>query len=279
MHSLKQLRSYKVAYSYSKLDLYNRCSQAYKYKYVDKLVPTLPPSEALRRGSQVHKDIENGIINSEATKWAAQVAPVSKTKIVANKLKINWKSPYVVQNEVKIGFNQQSQPCEFDDQECYYRGVIDRVNIHFSRELLNQQLATNTLDLNGCVDEVSIYDWKTGRVYKSKGLRQLGFYALYYFIKYPNLKTVVGHLCNVDSQHEDVKTWKRNPDEKALDTGLRMWIYEIEKGVEQNVFNRCRTPLCKYCEYRDVCEKDINNLAAKMDQDFLTAQYDTPIEL
>lgn len=267
-----------MAHSYSSLSLYNRCPQAYKYKYVDKLVPNLPPSEALQRGSQIHKDIEAGLTTSEATRWAAQVAPVSKTKIVANKLRINWKSPYVVQNEVKIGIDQQSKPCEFDSPDCFYRGVIDRVNIHFSRDLLNHQMATSKLDLNACVDDVSIYDWKTGKVYKAKGLRQLGFYALYYFVKYPNLKTVVGHLCNVDSQREDIKTWSRQPDEKALDTGLRMWICEIEQGVEQNVYNKCKTPLCKYCEYRDVCDRDTKIQIAKMDSDFLTAQY-APIVL
>ncbi len=156
-----------TAYSYSRIDLYEKCPWAYKLAYLEG-VPRAS-SEALQIGKITHERIagylEHLIHKKYQTDWQwaekAQVANADAQSIW-EKFYQNFTLPQMeapgVEN--KLGFDRNWKPVGFFDPDVYFRGVID---FHFRQD----QLAV-------------IVDWKTNRqipesVEKNLQLRAYGW--------------------------------------------------------------------------------------------------------
>ena len=121
-----------MAYSYSRLELYDSCPWAYKKVHVDGI--KRPTNEALETGKTVHDRIagylERLIHTNNRTDWQwAEQKPVANgdaaaiwQRFVQNFTLPDMEAPGV---ENKLGFDQNWQPVGFFDPEVHFRGVID----------------------------------------------------------------------------------------------------------------------------------------------------------
>ncbi len=143
-------------YSFSRLDLYERCPWAYKTVHIDKIPRA--KSEALQTGTVMHQLVadylERLIASTQLTDWEwAQGASPKKPVTQVSEMVEMWERfyqtftlPPVMDSpgvENKLAFDADWQPCEFFSEAAYFRMVID---FHFRQEALGV-----------------IIDWKTNR--------------------------------------------------------------------------------------------------------------------
>ena len=160
-------------YSFSRLDLYDRCPWAYKTVHIDKIPRT--QSEALQTGTVMHQLVADYLDRLIASvqltdwEWARGATPKEPVAQVSEMVEM-WERFYQtfamppaldapgVEN--KLAFDADWQPCEFFSEAAYFRMVID---FHFRQEALGV-----------------IVDWKTNRavpetVEKNLQLRTYGW--------------------------------------------------------------------------------------------------------
>lgn len=130
-----------MAYSYSRIDLYEKCPWAFKKVYRDGI--KRPTNEALEIGTALHARIaaylERLIQTKSPTDWRwaerKQVAG-SDAAAIWEQFYQNFTLPQPVEDpgvENKLGFDRNWQPCGFFDPEVHFRGVID---FHFRQNSL-----------------------------------------------------------------------------------------------------------------------------------------------
>jgi hypothetical protein len=143
----------KPQYSYSRIELYEKCPRAYKVIYLDK-IPRVT-TEALKIGTALHglvADYLNRLIvlgHPTDWEWARGATP----KNDLGDLGLIWQQFYesftLPQRldapgvEKQLAFDRKWQPCEYFSNEAYFRMVID---FHFRQDRLGV-----------------IVDWKTNR--------------------------------------------------------------------------------------------------------------------
>jgi hypothetical protein len=140
-------------YSFSRLDLYEKCPHAFKTVYLDKIPRAR--SEALEVGTRLHGLVADYLVRlialGQSTDWdwargatprdgLADAAEIWEQFYNTFTLPPALDAPGV---ERKLAFDRDWQPCEFFSDEAYFRMVID---FHFRQ---------NSLGV--------IIDWKTNR--------------------------------------------------------------------------------------------------------------------
>jgi hypothetical protein len=143
-------------YSFSRLDLYDRCPWAFKTVYRDKIPRA--KSEALQTGTVMHQLVADYlgrlIASAQLTDWEwargaipkEPIAQVSEMVEMWERFYQTFTLPPVMDTpgvENKLAFDADWQPCEFFSEAAYFRMVID---FHFRQEPLGV-----------------IVDWKTNR--------------------------------------------------------------------------------------------------------------------
>jgi hypothetical protein len=143
-------------YSFSRLDLYERCPWAYKTVHIDKIPRA--KSEALQTGTVMHQLVADYlgrlIASAQLTDWEwargaipkEPIAQVSEMVEMGERFYQTFTLPPAMDApgvENKLAFDADWQPCEFFSEAAYFRMVID---FHFRQEALGV-----------------IVDWKTNR--------------------------------------------------------------------------------------------------------------------
>ena len=106
--------------------------------------------------------------------------------------------------------------------------------------------------LNGIVDYFCfeedtciIIDWKTGKIYKNKGELQLKLYALWIFLKYPNINTVKSCYYYVEHEEQTEYVYKREELQQIKD----FFLEKIKYISEIETFEKTPHVNCKYCDF------------------------------
>jgi len=143
----------KPQYSFSRLDLYERCPWAYKTVYLDRIPRA--KNEARETGQLLHglvADYLNRLIAmGQPTDWdwargATPKEALSDSIEMWNRFYETFALPEGLESpgvENRLAFDASWQPCEFFSEEAYFRMVID---FHFRQDSLGV-----------------IVDWKTNR--------------------------------------------------------------------------------------------------------------------
>jgi len=177
-------------YSFSRLDLYDRCPWAFKTVYRDKIPRAR--SEALQTGTVMHQLVadylERLIASAQLTDWEWARGATPKEPIVqVSEIVEMWERFYQTFTlppaldspgvENKLAFDADWQPCEFFSEAAYFRMVID---FHFRQEALGV-----------------IIDWKTNRAVPQTVEKDLQLRTYGWGLKqalYPEIKEVLLRL-------------------------------------------------------------------------------------
>jgi len=177
----------KPQYSFSRLDLYERCPWAYKTVYLDRIPRA--KNEALETGQLLHGLVADYLNRLIATgqptdwDWARSATP---KEALADAMEM-WKRFYGtfalpesleypgVEN--RLAFNANWQPCDFFSEEVFFRMVID---FHFRQDSLGV-----------------IVDWKTNRAVPQTVVKDLQLRTYGWGLKqalYPEVQEVLLRL-------------------------------------------------------------------------------------
>lgn len=222
-------------YSFSRIDVFQTCARKFKYKYIDKAPKKPQNMEPILKGGAVHHILEN--YPSPSTH---KLAP--KYQSVADKfLNTNLGKKLIFREstrEYDLGLTKELKICSYSDKDALFRGSVDY--IYFDGGTLH------------------LIDWKTG---KRKEIRwqsfdQLMFYAIYFFIKYPNLNTI--NISYVYVEHPEAQ----NPL-KLERKYLENYEYKLLKAItdieNEEVFAKTtkNIKLCPWCDFEEHCLTDI----------------------
>lgn len=208
-----------IPWSYSSLTNYENCPHKYYEVRIAKTTPPKTFSEA-DEGVQKHKIIER-YLKGEST-----IVDKPLKRLVDNTLEAL--NPTYFKYEHKLAVTKDRQPCEWDDPNCYHRGVLDVMYV-------------DPMDPVG-----RIFDWKNGKI--NAYSEQLKANSICVFAHYPHLK-------EVKTQYVWMKFGRTTPGSNHVEFMDRAWsrfvsrAASMEAALENNDWPKRPSGLCKkHCE-------------------------------
>lgn len=205
-----------TAWSYSRVELYERCPLAFKLRHIDK-VPE-EPSPAMERGNRVHADLAahilgQGPIPAEGAKMAGMLGELAALPMAMKSVEQEW------------GFDRHWNPTGWFGKDTWLRVKLDACVVY----------------PDGTAD---VIDHKTGKKYATNN-DQMELFALAVFRKFPDVVQATTRLWYVDSGDEVAK------DFVVVDADYLMarWEQRIEPMFADTVFAPRPNDKCRFCSY------------------------------
>lgn len=213
-----------LPWSYSSLTAFETCPFRYQQERILKVIPKVVYKEA-DEGVKRHAAIEH---------YLKGEAPLEDTKLrelVDSTLQ--HLNPACFKYEHKLAITKDRQPCEWDDSDAYYRGILDVMYVDPAWK-------------NG-----AIYDWKNGKV--NEYSEQLKANAVLVMAHYPHVETV----------HTEYVWMRFNKTTQAKvfrDFSEPIWVKfmkrvdKLEDALDKDKWPKKTSGLCKkYCPVKS-CE-------------------------
>lgn len=246
-------------YSHSKLSTFEQCPFKYKLRYIDKIKPVIEQTIEAVLGTSVHNTLEwiynsvkqnpneipdlDKIILFYADNWKKTIKP--NTLIVRREM---TKKDYFDKGvQFLINYFQNHHPFKDGTIECEKRIFIE--------------LDENT-KMQGFIDRVvhnieeghyEIHDYKTANTLPSQEEkdkdRQLALYSIGIKEIYGKDKEVI-LIWHYLAHDQKIVSKRTNEQLEQLKEETRKLIKKIESAKE---FPHNKSPLCSWCEYKDVC--------------------------
>ncbi|MFZ5451638.1 MAG: PD-(D/E)XK nuclease family protein [Thermodesulfobacteriota bacterium] len=223
----------KPQYSFSRLDLYERCPWAYKTVYLDRIPRA--KNEARETGQLLHglvADYLNRLIAIDQPTdwdWARGATPKEALADVMEMwerfygtfaMPEGLESPGV---ENRLAFDANWQPCEFFSKEAYFRMVID---FHFRQDSLGV-----------------IVDWKTNREVPQTVAKDLQLRTYGWGLKralYPEVQEVLLRLHFLRyGKEREIMLESQDLAEVPDELGARIKIVEVDKNYDPTPGSFC----------------------------------------
>lgn len=209
------------AWSYSSLKKFKTCPKQYAEVKVYKNFTEPPFTEATLYGTNFHEAAEHyvrdGISLPEAFSYVKPHLDALRS-IPGQKL-----------CEYRMGLTQDLQPCAFDAEGVWCRGVADLL-------IVNEDKGT-----------ARVVDYKTGKSAKYADTAQLELMALMVFKHFPTVRKVKGGLLFVVANHFKTADYERE-QEKVY---WRQWMQDVNRldtAFRSGVWNPNPSGLCrKHC--------------------------------
>ena len=219
-------------YSFSAMNTYVQCPKKYKYSRIDKIDPGPRDMTALLKGGAIH-DILEKYPEKSTYKLAPKYQGIAD-KFIESDLGQKYLGTEAVQ-ELKFGLTKDLKECSFNDKSALFRGAVDYLAV-----------------IDGVLN---ICDWKTGK-YRDEGYQdynQLIFYAVYFFLKYPEVDKIRISFIYIEHELENAVILIRD--------NLKTYLKEL-LGIIQNIeadqeFQKKPSRLCDWCEFQKHCNSDI----------------------
>lgn len=200
-------------YSYSSISTYEKCPRKYKYSYIDRL-PRGEAGPAAQRGTELHAIIENYLLG----KTVELHGPLAFYEGFLQELKELKPLP-----EHKFSINRDWELTDWDAPDAYLVGV---------------------LDLLLPLDEVKIWDWKTGRVYDEHA-NQRELYGISGFCMYPEKEVVHVEHTYLDLQQTEHSVFYR----AELDNLKEKWRKKTDRIEADEVYPPNPNYGCRWCDF------------------------------
>jgi putative RecB family exonuclease len=263
-------------YSHSCLSTFEKCPLQYRFRYIDRIRRDTQGIEAFM-GNRVHEVLERLYRDLLASRRP------SLDELVAL-YRRNWEAEYsanvrIVRTERTADhYRQAGERCLED----YYRryepfdqaatiGLEERVLVTFERPGAPGGEGPPAYQIQGYIDRLAragagvyeIHDYKTSATLPSdvglKRDRQLTLYLMAVLERFPEARDVrlIWHYLAFDRE----LSARRSPGE--IDQHRRQAIGVIEAIEVARDYPPRESPLCRWCEYRDICPAQMHLVRAE----------------
>ena len=244
------------SFSHSKLTSYQQCPQKYKFRYVDEIPPPIRSIE-LHLGDSVHRALDklyadartgqiaglDDLLKSFQQKWdegfSAELRIVRARTTAETYLEMGRKM--LADYHWTFHPFAQSTTLELEEkflfpisEEHEMRGIIDRL-------------------ARGADGSLEIHDYKTSRRLPDAAQIgndvQLALYEIAIRHRWPETGNIslIWHYLAFD---KEIKITKTTEQLESVKKGTLGWIQQIEAATS---FPTVVTPLCNWCEYKELC--------------------------
>ena len=220
----------------SNISLYRKCPKAFYYAYIKKL-PGRPPSKEMFVGEQVHL-------------FARDMWDKNFLKVVNDEVILDYTHPHDevnrhIKNIVEIE-NKRWKLCkEKSNPEHYFFPVLVEKKIVLPELNIDGIVDRVSLELD---DEYSLVEMKTGRAIMNGGLMfELNFYK--YLVDSSRIldKRIKRGIIYFTSTNEVICKKLKEPWQ------IKKMVKTITEKIDSNIFPMNVTPLCSWCDYKEIC--------------------------
>lgn len=214
-----------IKWSYSSLKTFQQCPKKYYHLKIAKDVSD-PPTTATMYGQAVHAAAEDFVRDGKPVpeKFAYMQPFLNTLNAIPGEKHV----------ELELGLTKDLQPCAFDAENVWWRGIADFVVIDKAKELAYS------------------VDYKTSKSARYADKQQLDLVAAALFAHFPKIKRVKSALLFVVSK-EFVRAEHVADLKEAYVDKLRPDLDRIEAAIENGVWNPITGPLCRFCPVKQ-CE-------------------------
>lgn len=214
-----------IKWSYSSLKTFQQCPKKYYHLKIAKDVSD-PPTTATTYGKAVHSAAEDFVRDGKPVpeKFAYMQPFLDTLNAIPGEKHV----------ELELGLTKDLQPCAFDAENVWWRGIADFVVIDEVKELAYS------------------VDYKTSKSARYADKQQLDLVAAALFAHFPKIKRVKSALLFVVSK-EFVRAEHVAELKEAYVDKLRPDLDRIEAAIENGVWNPVTGPLCRFCPVKS-CE-------------------------
>lgn len=223
-------------YSYTKIDMFNKCPFKYYKKYILK-EDQFSDSPIFEKGRFIHALLEHYPLLPEFKFKFKDIAGSQMDLIesITEKCRNDKKLRFLLSPDVKIAaekyfyLDPAFQECKKPD--ALFTGIIDYV---------------------GRVDNsIILVDWKSGQTQKHATVEQLKFYSTWAFTHFPGITSVKLYLYFVEQNiyvHEEI-------DLAMCKAIQEHYINKVDVIENTKVFDKKRSGECTYCTFQKECIK------------------------
>ena len=246
-------------YSHSKLSTFEQCPLKYKYKYIDRIIPEIEKTIESHLGSVVHSTLE----------WIYKQVKENKTPLIEKIIEYyleNWQKNYkegmlIVKKELteKDYFNAGVEFLVdyYNENAPFKDGTIEcEKKIEITLDEGEEYKILGFIDrlvYNSETEEYEIHDYKTANSLPQKEKvdndRQLALYAIAVkeiFGKEKEVRLIWHYLAH----NKKIISKRTNEQLQQLKKDTLDLIKKIESSTE---FPYVKSPLCDWCEYKNIC--------------------------
>ena len=233
--------------SKSAVNTFLNCRRQFKYQYIDKIEQA--PNEYMQLGLDVHeiaeRFVKNGGISSED--YRVKLDEIAKEVGSEFDLKIH-----------------------LDNLAMFFEEVFRNPEMHYEVFSCEDYLLDTEHNFSGLCDlvvrdennDIIIIDYKTGRSGSIKKYRlELMYYRMMLEAKYPNIDIIsAGIFFTKDGKFRfinfvEVQEKGAYCTQKDYQAALDLLDF-VREEIEVQRFQPSKQYICKYCGYKDLCEKE-----------------------
>lgn len=246
--------------SYSRIECYKKCPFQYKLRYIDKLKTYFnnDPANPLIIGTALHTGIEQSV--EEAIEWYYKQYPIINDQIIEEAIKLESVIPkcreILPQGEYElkiecddfIGYMDLLAPIGKDEEGHEWYDLYD---FKYSNNVDNYLKS----------GQLHVYKWFFEKLNPTKHIRNM------YFLFAPKVAIKMKYKNKTNKRDETIEEFRQRL-RLELQTKTAQLVevaYDYEKVIEflteaknckmaQN-FNKNKTHLCSWCEFRKFCEE------------------------
>jgi putative RecB family exonuclease len=240
-------------YSHSKISTFEQCPRKFKYQYIDKIPIERKPQKHLDRGQFFHLLMEYGLENFDEIKKSNEFKEIQEhgllnkedlkeiiniyKKFISTKPGKDIVKHKALLKEFALGLDENLELVPYNSDKVLIRGYIDAAFIVDDR-----------------TDVCLIVDWKSGKyVPKEKqNWSQLLWYSLGLFSQNPDLEKIILVFAYLEHQKINTKIVQR----KDLPRYKEEMMKKIQKIENEKDFPKVESPLCNFCDFREICMED-----------------------
>lgn len=240
--------------SYSKINDFKACPKRFELAHLLGLLPKENENIYTAFGSAVHYAIEQSL-NKDLDFTAAYGFFLQKFNDLFLKIPL-VKRQTIYKN---VWLKKGEEMLTYFFEEIFERAKKGKVETeyYFSQPIDEDTVFNGLIDLIFCenMEDIELWDWKTGKKMDEKDNFQLRLYALFFQKRTELLAKRLNYIF--------LKTGSKNSTEINLDTlkqtekELKDIVSNIKTCIKNNDFERNAQSHCKYCPVKDACEQQL----------------------
>lgn len=230
-----------TAWSYSRYGDYEKCPRFFKYKHVDRL-PQDTESEAMRRGSALHKFVELYVLGQKAT-YEGFKNDRGQPICSPQEYKKFYKEWQGILAEFQEDLDALKEMNPSTEQQIIFTKDWEKETVWNDWEGAWVRIKVDAL-VSPDPDTLGLIDFKTGKI-RDEHRGQLSLYAIAGFLIRPQVKTVRGELWYFDQAEVVDEEYER----KHLTALQKDWAKKTKAMLSDTIYKPKPSHACTWCPF------------------------------